>query len=136
MIMTREEDVDLDLRPRVQAIEKEEPAIAISIHYNALPDNGDAMNTKGLGAFWYHPQAHSLAVFLHNYLVKQLGRPDYGIYWDNLALTRPAVAPSILLELGFMINPVEFEWIANPQEQRKLAEAIAQGITEWFATVK
>jgi N-acetylmuramoyl-L-alanine amidase len=33
-----------------------------------------------------------------------------------------------------MINPVEFEWIVNPQEQQKLAVAIADGITQWFAT--
>jgi len=136
VIMTREEDVDLDLPPRVEMITKQEPAIAISLHYNALPDNGDAIKTKGVGAFWFHPQAHSLAMFLHNYLVKKLNRPDYGVFWNNLALTRPAVAPSVLMELGFMINPEEFEWIVNPTEQKKLGEAIAQGITEWFATVK
>jgi N-acetylmuramoyl-L-alanine amidase len=33
-----------------------------------------------------------------------------------------------------MSNPVEFEWVTNPQEQPKLAEAIADGITEWFAS--
>lgn len=132
VIMTREDDIDLDLAPRVAMIQKEEPTIALSLHYNALPDHGDAMKTKGLGTFWYHPQAHSLAMFLHNYLVKTLNRPSYGVYWDNLALTRPSVAPSVLLELGFMINPEEFEWIINPQEQKKLADAIAQGITEWF----
>ncbi len=136
VIMTREEDVDLDLAPRVAMIQKEEPAIALSIHYNALPDHGDAMKTKGLGTFWYHPQAHSLAMFLHNYLVKTLNRPSYGVYWDNLALTRPSIAPSVLLELGFMINPEEFEWIINPQEQKKLANAIAQGITEWLNQVQ
>ncbi|NJR24944.1 MAG: N-acetylmuramoyl-L-alanine amidase [Richelia sp. CSU_2_1] len=136
VVMTREEDVDLDLPPRVAMIQKEEPAIAVSIHYNALPDNGDAMNTKGVGAFWFHPQAHSLAVFLHNYLVTKLNRPSYGVFWNNLAMTRPAVAPSVLMELGFTINPEEFEWIANPAEQKKLGEAIAQGITEWFASVK
>ena len=135
VVMTREEDVDLDLPPRVAMIQKEEPAIAVSIHYNALPDNGDAMNTKGVGAFWFHPQAHSLAVFLHNYLVTKLNRPSYGVFWNNLAMTRPAVAPSVLMELGFTINPEEFEWIANPAEQKKLGEAIAQGITEWFASV-
>lgn len=134
--MTREQDTDLDLPPRVAAINKQEPAVALSIHYNALPDNGDAINTKGVGTFWYHPQAHSLAVFLHNYLVQKLGRPSYGIYWNNLALTRPAIAPSVLLELGFMINPVEFEWITNPQEQQKLADTLADGITEWFAQAK
>ena len=136
VVMTRVEDVDLDLPPRVEMIEKEEPAIAISIHYNALPDNGDAINTKGVGAFWFHPQAHSLAMFLHNYLVAKLNRPSYGVFWNNLAMTRPAVAPSVLMELGFTINPEEFEWIVNPTEQKKLAEAIAQGVTEWFASVK
>ncbi|MEG4312121.1 MULTISPECIES: N-acetylmuramoyl-L-alanine amidase [unclassified Microcoleus] len=136
VLMTRVEDVDLDLPPRVEMIQKEEPAIAISIHYNALPDNGDAINTKGVGAFWFHPQAHSLAMFLHNYLVAKLNRPSYGVFWNNLAMTRPAVAPSVLMELGFMINPEEFEWIVNPTEQKKLAAAIAQGVTEWFASVK
>jgi N-acetylmuramoyl-L-alanine amidase len=136
VLMTRVEDVDLDLPPRVEMIQKEEPAIAISIHYNALPDNGDAINTKGVGAFWFHQQAHSLAMFLHNYLVAKLNRPSYGVFWNNLAMTRPAVAPSVLMELGFMINPEEFEWIVNPTEQKKLAEAIAQGVTEWFASVK
>ena len=136
VVMTRVKDVDLDLPPRVEMIQKEEPAIAISIHYNALPDNGDAINTKGVGAFWFHPQAHSLAMFLHNYLVAKLNRPSYGVFWNNLAMTRPAVAPSVLMELGFMINPEEFEWIVNPTEQKKLAEAIAQGVTEWFASVK
>ena len=134
--MTREEDKDVTLPQRVAMIDKIEPAIALSLHYNALPDGGDAMNTKGLAAFWYHPQAHSLAVFLHNYIVKKLNRPDYGVYWNNLALTRPATAPSVLLELGFMINPNEFEWIVNPQEQKKLASAIAQGINLWFSSTR
>ena len=135
VIMTREEDIDLDLPPRVETINKHEPAIAISLHYNALPDNGDALNTQGIGAFWFHPQGHSLAMFLHNYLVKKLNRPSYGVFWNNLAMTRPNVAPSVLMELGFMINPVEFEWIVNPVEQKKLAAAIAEGITEWFNSV-
>lgn len=134
--MTRQDDRDVSLPERVAMIDKLEPAIALSLHYNALPDDGDAVNTRGLAAFWYHPQAQNLAVFLHNYLVTKLSRPDYGVYWNNLALTRPASAPSVLLELGFMINPTEFEWIVNAQEQKKLASAIAQGITEWFAITR
>jgi N-acetylmuramoyl-L-alanine amidase len=134
--MTREEDKEVSLQERVAMIDKLKPAIALSIHYNALPDNGDAQNTKGIGMFWYNTQAHSLAVFLHNYLVNKLGRPSYGVYWNNLALTRPATAPSVLLELGFMINPEEFEWITNPKEQPKLARAIADGITAWFFSRK
>lgn len=136
VVMTRENDTQVSLPDRVARIDQEEPAIAISIHYNSLPDEGDAENTKGVGTFWYHPQAHSLAVFMHNYIVSKLGRPSYGVFWDNLALTRPASAPSVLLELGFMSNPNEFEWVTNPQEQKKLARVIADGIVEWFRSVR
>jgi len=130
--LTREGDIDLYPQDRVALIDQLEPTIALSIHYNALPDEGDLENTAGVGTFWYNTQAHSLAVFLHNYLVEMLDRPSYGIFWNNLALTRPTVAPSVLLELGFMGNPQEFEWITNPDAQEQLAETIAAGVSQWF----
>lgn len=132
VIMTRTDDSDVLLEPRVDKINQEEPTLAISIHYNALPDNGDAINTSGVGSFWYNPQAQDFAKFINTYVVKNLNRADYGVYWNNLALVRPTVAPSVLLELGFMINPVEFEWIIDPQQQKLLAKTLADGVTEWI----
>jgi N-acetylmuramoyl-L-alanine amidase len=136
VVMTREDDRDVSLPERQAIISKEEPAIALSIHYNALPDDGDAENTQGFSTFWYHPQAHNLAVFLHNYIVKNLKRPSYGVLWNNLALTRPTAAPSVLLELGFMSNPDEFEWVVNPQAQQRMAKELADGITQWLKNVQ
>lgn len=130
--LTREKDQDVSLKQRVAMIDKIKPDLAISIHYNALPDGGDAENTQGISTFWYNTQAHSPAMFLHNYLVEKLDRPNAGTFWNNLALTRPHSAPAILLELGFMINPDEFEWITDEQEQSKLAKTLAEGIKEWF----
>ncbi len=134
--LTREKDIDVSLEERVAMIDKIKPDLALSIHYNALPDDGDAEKTKGISSYWYNTQSHAPAMFLQNYLVTNLNRPSYGIFWNNLALTRPYTAPSILLELGFMINPEEFEWITNSKEQQKLAITLAQGIREWFATVE
>ncbi len=135
VIMTREGDIDLYPQDRAAMVNQLEPTIALSVHYNALPDDGDAVNTAGIGTFWYNAEAHSLAVFLHEYLVETLDRPSYGVFWNNLALTRPTVAPAVLLELGFMINPTEFEWIVDSQEQDRLADALATGVTKWFQTV-
>ncbi len=132
IIMTRTDDADIDLSPRVAKIEQEEPAIAISVHYNALPDDGDALNTSGASAFWYNPQSQDLAKFINSYITKKLNRNDYGVFWNNLALIRPTNTLSVLLELGFMINPVEFEWIIDPQQQKLLATTLADGITEWI----
>ncbi len=130
--LTREKDQDVSLKDRMKMIDRLKPDLALSIHYNALPDSGDAENTQGISTFWYNTQAHAPAMFLHNYLVQELDRPDAGTFWNNLALTRPHTAPSILLELGFMINPEEFEWITDEQEQEKLAKTLAAGIEEWF----
>lgn len=135
VIMTREEDVDLLPNDRAKMINQKEPTVALSLHYNALPDDGDAVNTKGMAMFWYHPQSRSLADFMQGYLVKKLGRSNYGVYWNNLAVTRPAVAPAILLELGFMINPDEFDWVRDPKEQVRLADVLAEGLVDWFGTV-
>ena len=131
VIMTRTDDSAVGVNDRATQINQDEPTLALSIHYNALPDAGDAENTAGIGAFWFHTQAHSLAQFLHDYLVAELDRPSYGVFWNNLALTRPHVAPSVLLELGFMINPDEFEWIVDPQEQARLADTLAEGVELW-----
>ena len=132
VIMTREDDDDLFPGDRVDIINAVEPTLALSIHYNALPDAGDALNTAGVGMFWYYAQAHNLSEFLHDYLVRELGRPSYGVYWNNLALARPTVAPAVLLELGFMINPYEFEWITDPDAQAELAATLADAIAQWM----
>ena len=34
----------------------------------------------------------------------------------------------MVLELGFMTNPEEFEWITDEDEQRALARVLADGI--------
>jgi N-acetylmuramoyl-L-alanine amidase len=136
VVMTREDDRDVSLVDRMARIDREEPVVAVSIHYNSLPDNGDLEKIKGVGGLWYHTQSHSLAVFLQKHLVQKLQRPSYGVFWDNLALTRPTAAPSVLMELGFITNPNEFEWITNPQEQKKLARSIAQGIYEWLQSTQ
>ena len=132
VIMTREGDDDIGPNERAQLIVKVEPTIALSIHYNALPDAGDAEKTQGVSAFWYHPQAQSLAQFLHDYVTQKLDRKSDNVFWNNLAVARPTVAPSILIELGYMINPEEYSWITDPVQQIKLADTLADGIEAWL----
>ncbi|MGQ9864996.1 MAG: N-acetylmuramoyl-L-alanine amidase [Pseudanabaenaceae cyanobacterium] len=132
VVMTREGDEDLWPQQRAARIAEVAPTVALSLHYNALPDHGDAENTQGVGMFWYHRQSHDLAQVLHDRLTQELNRPSYGVFWGNLALARPTVAPSVLLELGFLIHPEEFEWIVSPPAQQQLARAIARITLDWI----
>jgi N-acetylmuramoyl-L-alanine amidase len=129
--LSREVDTFVGLDARQTIIDNLEPTIALSVHHNSLPDGGNPA-TKGFSTFWYHPQSQPLAMYIHNYVVKNTGRPAYGVFWDNLALARPASAPSVLLEWGFMSNPSEFELIATPAEQQKMAKSIAEAVTIWL----
>lgn len=132
VVMTRDTDIELWLYERTDIIAQNEPTIALSVHYNALPDSGDAENTAGVGMFWYHPQSRDLAEYLHDRLVSDLNRPSYGVFWANFALARPTIAPSVLLELGFAINPEEYEWIRDPRSQQELAVVLADAIADWI----
>lgn len=132
VVMTRENDQEISLQERQNIINQAEPIIAITIHYTSVDIDGDAEKTQGVRTYWYHPQSHSLAKTIHHSLVNKLGRKSQGLYWNNLALNRPEIAPSVVLELGFMTHPQEFEWIINSQEQQKLAVVLAEAIVEWF----
>lgn len=133
--LSRETDKTISLDDRRAMVEKIEPTISLSLHYNSLPDGTDPNKVKGFSSYWYHAQAQGLANFLHTYVVQYGNRPRYGVTWDNLALARPAAAPAVLLELGFMSNPEEFEWVSNPAAQQQMAKVLANGITQWMMTV-
>ncbi|MGA1623691.1 MAG: N-acetylmuramoyl-L-alanine amidase family protein, partial [Synechocystis sp.] len=130
--LTRTTDEFVSLGDRVAQMEQVQPAIALSIHYNALPDSGDPNTKQGISAFWYQPQSQGLANALQQSLVQTLNRRDDGVYFNSLAVIRPAIAPAVLLELGYMISPQEFEWITDSQAQTKLVEALANSVTQWL----
>lgn len=132
VVMTRKQDQDLSLSDRQAMINREQPTIALTIHYTFANDDEDAETAEGIRTFWYHPQSQSLAVFIHNYLTNKLKRSSRGVFWNNLALTRPEIAPVVVLELGFFSHPTEFEWITKTEEQKKLATTLAQAINRWF----
>ncbi len=132
VVMTRDDDADLWPHDRVAVIDAVEPTITLSLHYNALPDGGDPIATRGISTFWYHPQAEDLARFLHNQLITRLDRDSYGAIWSNFALTRPNNTLAVLLEFGFAINPDEYDWIVDPDAQQALAETVADSLEIWM----
>jgi len=134
--LTREDDIELSLAERVAKINTIKPAIALSIHYNHTGNHHSSIKRKGIGTYWYHPQAAGLAKSLQKYVVTNLGRPSDGVRWQNLALARPTVAPSVLLELGFLSDQEELEWIIDPYEQYNLSIVLADGIVEWFSSTQ
>lgn len=49
----------------------------------------------------------------------------------NLRVLRECHAPAVLVEMAFISNPVEEQWLRNPTNHREVAAAISEGIERW-----
>ncbi|MBC8122168.1 MAG: N-acetylmuramoyl-L-alanine amidase [Gemmatimonadaceae bacterium] len=132
VLMTRTDDRTVSLEARTRQLEAQTPTVFLSLHNNALPDGANPLKQYGTSVYWYHMQSRALAESLHHQLVRDLGRPDYGLYWDSLAVIRPTLAPAVLLELGFMIHPEEYLLLNTPTFQERISRAIVRGLEDWL----
>jgi len=136
VFLTREgmEDVPLYDRPK-KAIEQG-CDILISIHNNALPDGINPFHNNGVSTYYYHPQSELLAKEIQRELVNRLGIADYGLYYGNLALTRPSQLLSALVECAFIMLPEQEMLLKEKDFQQKCAEGIYQGILNFLEKTK
>lgn len=64
---------------------------------------------------------------------KKTGRKNNGIaYRNDLTGTNFSTIPVTLIEMGFMTNRSDDEYMAKPSNQEKMAEGIANGIDDYF----
>ena len=69
-----------------------------------------------------------LASLVRREMRKVTRSPDRGTQLGALRVLRRSVCPAVLVELGFMSNPVEERRLFQPAHQRALATAIANAI--------
>lgn len=136
VVMTRSgmDSVALYDRPKIAI--REGCDILISIHNNALPDGVNPFYNNGTATYYYHPQSLALAKEIQSELLKKLKLPDFGIYYGNLALTRPSQLPAVLVESAFMMIPEQEELLKTDKFQKKCAQAIYRGILNFIENAK
>ncbi|HBG49039.1 MAG TPA: hypothetical protein DDW90_05970 [Cyanobacteria bacterium UBA9971] len=132
VIMTRDSDKDVGLNDRVDTANSNEAQVSVSIHNNALPDGKDPYIEHGTSTYYYHCQSLPLAKSIQQSLVPTMGFKDLGVLYSSFVLTRPTEALSVLVEVGFMINPDEYNLLITPEFQEKAAIGISQGLKNFF----
>ncbi len=126
VVMTRTDDREVLLQPRVDTAVRANATLLVSIHANALDRSG----IHGIETYYLRPDSAELATILHRSLVRATGAADRGVRRARFFMVRetPVGMPSVLLELGYVTNPIEGRKLATPQYQAILARAIADGI--------
>lgn len=146
VVMTREEDRDLapegteglsrrktlDLKQRVRFVKESHAELLVSIHLNAIPSS----RWRGAQTF-YHPgikKSGVAAYLIQDEIRKTLQNTNREPQKNNTVYLLKAVdIPAVLVEVGFLSNPEEAELLGQTEYQKKMANAIYQGILRYYS---
>lgn len=132
VFMTRENDKNVSLQDRVNFAKEKDAQLLISVHANALADGADPLKNKGTSVYYYHNQAKPLAEAILSSMTSELGINDDRVRQGSLALVRPTSCVSVLIEVGYIINPDDYALLLDKTFQQNCAKAIADGIEKYL----
>ena len=132
IIMTRMDDRDVSLNDRIKIANDNNAEIFISIHANALRDSLLDKEIRGTEVYYFYPQAKKLAKNILNSIVKETGTKDNGVKGESFAVVRNTNAVSILVEIGYIIDPEDNALLINNEFQDDVAKAIVTGLENYL----
>jgi len=133
VIMTRNEDVYVDLSERIDSAVRHNADLFISIHANGHAVGADAVNYHGHMTIYNYGYNQKLAEVILDNLVEKIGLPRTRAWKRNdLVVLKCPQIPSILVETAFMMHPDDNWYLMQPDYQREFAAAIMDGIIDYF----
>lgn len=130
VILTRDKDITLSKKERVDLAKTMNADLFISIHFDAFTAN----EVYGITTYYNHEADRSLAASIHSHLFKQdLGTRDRGVSFGDYFVLRENTKPSILLELGYISNAEDEKRINSQTYQSKASAAIVEGVIEYLS---
>ena len=127
--LSREEDVAISLRERVERAKAFGAKAFVSIHCDAW----HKQTAKGFSTHVYSTP-HILGGFIHNALALSMPHhKDRGLQESNFYVVRKTPMPAALVECEFITNPETAAFLKEPANQRRIARAIASGVFRYLS---
>ncbi len=128
-VLTRKEDIDLDLEPRVQMAQQLNATLFVSIHANSI--DLSRPDISGLETYYYQSGAE-LAKTIHQSVLEGTGIPDRRVRTARFYVLRKTSMPSVLVEVGFVTGRDDAAKLSTPSYRSQMAAAIARGILQYI----
>jgi N-acetylmuramoyl-L-alanine amidase len=129
VVMTRQDDREIDLAPRVQLANRVNADIFVSIHANAIDMSRPDVN--GIETYYYSSGLR-LAQVIHNSLLQGTGARDRRVRQSRFYVLRHTSMPAVLLEVGFVTGAEDAPRLANAAYRTQVAQAIARGVLQYL----
>lgn len=133
VLMTRSTtDGFLELDERLQFFEQSGADLFVSLHHNSMAESADANKTRGMEVYYHSPLSRNFANKMIQFVAPGMGRELLKVVQSYYRVTILPFAPSILFELGYLSNPLEYEKITNTAELEKMAVQMTEAILTVF----
>ncbi|MGB8342681.1 MAG: N-acetylmuramoyl-L-alanine amidase [Chthoniobacterales bacterium] len=124
VIMTRDSDVFVTLGDRVRIANSYPNAIFVCIHFNSATRAG----ANGIETYYYSNNSAALAANIHRQVVSGTATDNRGIRRRGYYVLRNTRIPAVLVECGFLTNPMEARLALQSSYRQELADRIADGV--------
>ena len=133
--LTRKNEVDLDLPPRVSFANKMDADIFVSIHANA--SRGKRRDINGLETFYFRGwRGRLLAKRIQKHILRvSPGSPDRGVKQGRFYVIKNTNMPAVLVEIGFLTGRLDARRLEKAAHRKRIAYAISKGILEYLSKV-
>ncbi|WP_338442655.1 N-acetylmuramoyl-L-alanine amidase [Synechococcus elongatus IITB4] len=131
VVMTRQDDREVDLAPRVAIAQRARATVFVSIHANALSMSRPDVN--GLETYFFTAASRPLAQAIQDRMMQSF--PDMrnrGVKQARFYVIRQTSMPSSLVEVGFVTGAQDAARLADPTFRSQMAQAIAAGILDFL----
>ena len=133
VFMTRDDDSFPTLYSRPKLAYDEHVDAFISVHHNACRADRNPREVRHTTTYASNEKGLALAAAIQKRIAAVL--PDIknsGAQTKSLAVCRNPAVPSCLLEVDFINLPEGEEASWDPERQKKVAAAVAQGVLDWM----
>ncbi|MEG4802984.1 N-acetylmuramoyl-L-alanine amidase [Microcoleus sp. ARI1-B5] len=124
-VMTRTDDSEIDLEPRVSLAERVNATLFVSIHANAI--NMSRPDISGIETY-YFDNGEGLARVIHASILDGTGATDRRVRQARFYVLRKSSMPSVLVEVGFVTGAEDAAKLSDPAYRSQMAASIARGI--------
>lgn len=128
VLLTREDDTFRTLEERLTEQFEKTPDFFIAIHHNSVELVVDANEARGTECYYFYKAHEGLAAQLALNVSQSAQRENRGEKYGYFYVTRSTVAPSNLLEVGFMVNPLEYSAVVNQDVIDQTGAAVAMSV--------
>jgi N-acetylmuramoyl-L-alanine amidase len=129
VFLTRDDDSYIPLASRVAMSQILGADAFVSIHYNSNRNH----NIRGFTTYFYHPYQQRLAQAVEMQVKKVSPLFSLGVKKGDFFVLRENNQPAILLELGFLSNPLEEETVITLPYQEQATTGIYNGLISYFS---